>query len=154
MGELEKIIIPTMADVPPELRPPEPARRPRVVPKLPRIDPADVPEPINYQVLVLPATIPEMSAGGIALTPDSVRHGNLFRTIGVVLKIGPLAYSQARGYPADYAPIAVGDWVAIHEDDGVTSVMHGPDGLVAIKYVADNEIRGKVTNPTAMMVLR
>lgn len=150
-----RIVIPQSQDIPAELRPAQAVRAPQLKPKLKEIAPEDIPTPLNFQVLVLPVTVEAETEGGIVLSAGTVKQQNHFRSIGVVLAMGPLAYSTHRNYPQDYRPIQVGDWVHVDPDEGITSYMAGKvDPLVAVKFVPDHLILGKVNNPHAFTVLR
>lgn len=124
-----------------------------VKPRLLKLDPKNVPEPLNWYILVQPVTIPTETESGLQIVADTVRHMNLSKRIGVVLAMGPLAYSEHRGFPADYKPIEVGDWVNFHENAGVDTTMIGGDGLVMIKYLSEKDILGKPRNIERHMVL-
>lgn len=145
------IQVPNVEDIPVELRPAD--SRPIVKPRLLRVKPEDIPEVLGWRVLVLPVTVPTETESGFALPADTIRHMNLSKRVGVVLAIGPLAFSERRGFPAECEPIAVGDWVQFHENSGVDALMNGPDGLVSIKYVVEADILAKIKNPEAFMVL-
>lgn len=143
------IAIPKTEEMPAELRPAS-----VVKPRLPEINPDDVPRPLGWSVLVLPVMPPDTTESGIALASDTVRHLELSRSIGVVLEIGDLAYSTARGYPEGYMPIKVGDWVNFHSIAGQDTLIRDKSGLmVKIKYLNDNDIKGIPRNPDALMVM-
>jgi len=144
------IAIPTTDEIPPEMRESTPGI---VKPRLPKIDPANVPEPLLWHIIVLPVAIPTETESGLTLAPDTIRHMNLSKRIGVVLGIGPLAYSQHRGFPDGYQPIEVGDWINFHEHAGVDTTMHGDEGLVMIKYLVEKDILGKPRRPELHMVM-
>lgn len=143
------IALPRPDEIPADLRP----QRPRVKPRLLKIKPADIPEVLGWRVLVLPVAIPTQSEGGIALVGDTIRHMNLSKRVGVVLAMGPLAFSKHRGFPPGEPPIQVGDWVQFHESAGVDCLMNGEEGLVSIKYVVEADILARITNPDAHMVM-
>ena len=145
------IVIPTASDVPADMRPRD-ARR--IKPRLPKVRAADIPQPLGWRVIVLPVAIPTETEGGIILGADSIRHMNLSRRVGVVLKLGPLAFSEKRGFPPGPPPVQPGDWVQFHEDAGVNALMNGEDGdLVSIKYVNEGDLLAKIDNPEAFMVM-
>ncbi len=147
------IQIPTVDDVPADMRPQE-ARPVLLKPRLMEVNAADIPRLLGWDVLILPVAIPTTTSSGIHLAPDSIRHMNLSRRVGVILAIGPLAYSQRRGYPADYEAPQVGDWCHFHENSGVDTIMRGKDGeMVSIKYVPDAEVKATLNNPEAFMVM-
>ena len=143
------IAIPKPEDMPAELRPAS-----VVKPRLPDVNPDDVPRPIGWRILVLPVMAPDATESGIALATDTVRHLEITRSIGVVLGIGDLAYSTARGYPEGYAPIKVGDWVNFHSIAGQDTLIRDKSGaMVKIKYLNDNDIMGIPGNIDALMVM-
>jgi co-chaperonin GroES (HSP10) len=148
------ILIPTADEMPADMRPAA-ARRLMVKPKLPEIRSEDIPEPLGWRVIVLPVAIPNETESGFVLAADTVRHMNLSRRVGVVLKIGALAFSERRGFPPGYVlPINVGDWVNFHESAGVDALMRGRDGdMVSIKFLVEGDLLGKVPNPEAFMVM-
>lgn len=142
------IAIPSAHEVPPELRP-----QPSLLkPKLPVVDMEDVPDPIGWKVVVLPVAIPDQTEGGIALAADTVKNAEITRTIGMVLKIGDLAFSAARGYPPGYSPVKSGDWVNFHSIAGQDTLIRDTSGArVKIKYLNDNDIMGIPPKPEALM---
>lgn len=152
MTEALSIVIPTEADLPPDMR--QAARPVQLKPRVMEVDSKDLPRVLGWNVLVLPVAVPKETEGGIQLAPDSIRHMNLSRRVGVVMAKGPLAYSAKRGFPEDYDAPQVGDWVHIHENSGVDTLMRGKDGeMVQIKYIPDAEIMGVLENPDAFMVM-
>lgn len=143
------IAIPKPEDMPAELRPAS-----VVKPRLPDVNPDDVPRPLDWKILVLPVMAPDTTESGIALATDTVRHMDLMRSVGVVLAIGPLAYSSVRGYPDDYMPIKVGDWVNFHAISGQDTLMRDKAGMmVKIKYLNENDLLAIPPNPDALMVM-
>lgn len=143
------IAIPKSEDIPSELRPSM-----VVKPKLPEINSDDIPKPLGWRILVLPVMPPDETESGIALATDTVRHLELTRSVGVVLGIGDLAYSTARGYPEGYSPVKVGDWINFHSIAGQDTLIRDQRGaMVKIKYLNDNDILGIPPNPDALMVM-
>ena len=148
MGQIVTAL--TNDDLPQELRQQQSGV---VKPRLLKLDPKNVPEVLNWNIIVQPVTVPTETEAGLQIVADTVRHMNLSRRIGVVLAIGPLAYSELRGFPPGYKPIDVGDWVNFHENAGVDTTMIGEDGLVMIKYLVEKDILGKPRNIERHMVL-
>lgn len=152
MGE-PLIQIPTTADLPSDMRP-QTNRQPALKPRLLKVRAEDIPRLLLWEVLVLPVTIPRETDSGLQLAPDSIRHLNSYKGMGVVLAIGPLAYSQQRGFPDGYEGAKVGDWVVFHPDSGTSSLMRGEtDGMVSVKYISEAEIKAVARTPEAHMVL-
>lgn len=152
MGE-PLLHIPTADEVPSDLRP-QTNRQPSLKPRLLKVRAEDIPRLLLWEVLVLPVTIPRETDSGIQLAPDSIRHLNSYRGMGVVLALGPLAYSQKRGFPEGYEGAKVGDWVVFNPDSGTSSLMRGEtEGMVSVKYISDAEIKSVSKTPEAHMVL-
>lgn len=149
------IAIPTADEIPSELR--EQAEIGAIRPCLPDIDVRLVPTVIGFRVLVLPVVPPTQTESGIALAADTVRHLEITRSVGVVLGIGDLAFSQSRGFPADYRPIEVGDWVNFHGVAGQDTLIRDRSGnMVKLKYLNDADILGVPAGQagvSAMMVM-
>lgn len=152
-AEAPMIQIPGPEEIPVELRPSATTPRPLVKPRLLKIAPGDIPEVLGWRVLVLPVAIPTESEGGIALVADTIRHMNLSKRVGVVLALGPLAYSERRGFPPGEAPIQPGDWVQFHELAGIDCLMNGEEGLVSIKYLEERDVLARIRNPEAHTVM-
>ena len=155
------IHIPTPADLPPELRSGMLKRTPSQVPvEVPQIDMADVPRPYGWYIIVLPPLIPKTTEGGIELVEESVSSMRAMRSIGVVLSMGPLAYSEKRGYPKgwndpdnDGIP-HIGDWVTFDSNAGRNAWMNDVNGnVIILKSLTEPDITGYVPNPKALTVL-
>lgn len=152
MGE-PLIQIPTTADLPSDMRP-QTNRQPALKPRLLKVRAEDIPRLLLWKALVLPVTVPRETDSGLQLAPDAIRHMNAYKGMGVVLALGPLAYSQQRGFPEGHEGAKVGDWVTFHPDAGIPSLMRGEDGdMVSVKYIADSELEAVPRTPEAHMVL-
>lgn len=128
-------------------------RRSEIKGQLPEIDMEQCPEALGWRVLVLPPASPEKTEAGIALVKQSVSALTAMQRIGVVISIGPLAYSTARGF-VDYHPIEVGDWVGFNENAGVDLFMQSKTGrLVKIKALSEGDLLAKIKNPSDFTVV-
>jgi co-chaperonin GroES (HSP10) len=133
------IKIPDAAEIPAELRPSPPSGMIR--PKLPEVNARHIPRVCGFRVLVLPVVPPQETESGIALASDTVRHLELTRSVGVVMGIGDLAWSEKRGYPSGYRPCEVGDWVVFHANSGQDTLIRAKSGEMArMKYLNDTDI--------------
>lgn len=127
--------------------------RTRIKPELPDIDMATVPEAFGWRIFVMPPKAPEATEGGILLADKSQEAISAMRTIGIVVAIGPLAYSKERGYN-DYKPVEVGDWVYFNENAGGTGYMSDKQGrMVMLKILNEVDLNGKPRNPSDLMVV-
>jgi co-chaperonin GroES (HSP10) len=80
--------------------------------------------------------------------------GELLRTVGKVVGMGPLAYTGPRFAGLSEPPCKVGDWIAYHSYQGVSIKASDRAGLpVEVRFINDDEILGVVTNPQALMVM-
>jgi co-chaperonin GroES (HSP10) len=146
MGMIE---IPAAGDVPPELR-----VRPGVEVTIPDVDPALLPEVALWRVMILPVVIPEATESGILLSADTVKHRALLRTVGKIVGLGPLAFTGPRFAGLTEPPCAVGDWVAYHSYQGVEIKLTDRAGVpCSVRFINDDEILGRVSDPRALMVM-
>ena len=149
MGLIE---IPKTDDLPADLRP---QGRPtmRLRPEVPDIDRAAVPQAEGWRLIVMPVRAPRETESGFALAPDTVRHLDIMRTIGVVLSVGDLAWSEHRKWPAEYrhdvlarldqSRSATGEaWVLFHSAAGLDIRMQSRDQteMVGLKTIDDSSV--------------
>jgi hypothetical protein len=144
------IQIPTADDLPPDLRPATPMR---LRPEVPDIDRSSVPQAEGWHLIVLPVRPPRETESGFALAPDTVRHLDIMRTIGVVLSVGDLAWSEHRKWPEGYADEVqhrldtsranIGEsWVLFHAAAGLDIRMQSRDQseMVGLKVIDDASV--------------
>lgn len=145
------IAIPKTEDLPADLRPAKPAMRLR--PEVPDIDRSAVPKAEGWRLIVMPVRAPRETESGFALAPDTVRHLDIMRTIGVVLSVGDLAWSEHRKWPAEYrhgvlsrldeSRRATGEaWVLFHSAAGLDIRMQSRDQseMVGLKTIDDSSV--------------
>lgn len=142
MGAATLIQLPTQAEIPAELRPACAMRF-----ELPDIDRERLPEVVGFRLMVLPVRPPKATEGGIALVQESVQNMQVMRTTGVVVKVGPLAFSEKRGWPAGYLDsLGIADgrdvWVQFQAHAGQDVPVATRDGTdqVSLKYLNDADI--------------
>lgn len=120
--------------------------------ELPEIDRDKLPTLVGFRLLVLPVRPPKATNSGIQLVTESMNHMQIMRTTGVVLKVGPLAFSEKRGWPVGYrdelglsseVPDEV-KWVQFQAHAGLDVLASSKDGteLVTLKYLNDADILG------------
>lgn len=147
------IAIPRADEYPADMRP-EQAGAMRF--ELPDIDRDKLPTLVGFRLLVLPVRPPKATNSGIQLVTESINHMQIMRTTGVVLKVGPLAFSEKRGWPAGYrdelgltgeVPIEA-RWVQFQAHSGLDVLASSRDGSeqVTLKYLNDADILGIFTN--------
>lgn len=86
---------------------------------------------------------PEKTSGGIIRPQEVVKEDEYQGKVGLVLKVGPLAYSDWED-PAERGENAeIGTWVVFHVKDGWPVQING----VACRLIPYDKIRARVTNP-------
>jgi hypothetical protein len=145
------IAIPKTDELPADLRPSKPAMRLR--PEVPDIDRDAVPKAEGWRLIVMPVRAPRETESGFALAPDTVRHLDIMRTIGVVLSVGDLAWSEHRKWPQwhrndvlerlEESRRATGEaWILFHASAGLDIRMQSRDQseMVGLKVIDDASV--------------
>jgi len=107
-------------------------------------------EVFHNQVLVATYVAPEKTAGGI-IRPDRTLAEDRFQgKVGLVLKVGPLAFQDDAGAKFGGVTLKMGDWVTYRPSDGIEMFIrdrrkHG-DGLPC-RLIEDVLIKGRVSDP-------
>jgi len=103
---------------------------------------AKLPEPRGYRILI---AIPEISVkteGGVII-PDKIRSAEETASlVGVVLKIGPEAYSDASRFP-NGAWCKEGDFVIFRSYSGTRFKVHGKE----FRLINDDTVEAVVEDP-------
>lgn len=149
------IVLPTEQEIADVLPVPKTGRsKSRLSAALPKVSQDSIPEALTWRILVLPPAVPEKTESGIHLVTNTVSGMKAMRRVGCVVAKGPLAFSQARGFPDGYDPVEVGDWVGFHENAGIDLWVNGEDGnLVLIKALSEGDLVTKLKNPENFMVV-
>lgn len=95
--------------------------------------------------LVLVATYirPEKTSGGIIRPLDTVKEDEYQGKVGLVVKTGPLAYSDFEDGPARGANAMPGSWVVFAIKDGWPVQVNG----VACRFVPYDKLRARLADP-------
>ena len=103
---------------------------------------AKLPEPRGYRILI---AIPEISVkteGGVII-PDKIRNAEETASlVGVVLKVGPEAYSDASRFP-NGAWCKEGDFVIFRSYSGTRFKVHGKE----YRLINDDTVEAVVEDP-------
>lgn len=107
-------------------------------------------EVFHNLVLVATYVAPEKTAGGI-IRPDRTLAEDRFQgKVGLVLKVGPLAFVDDSVARFGGVTIAVGDWVTYRPSDGIELFIKdrrkAGDGLPC-RLIEDALIKGRVRDP-------
>jgi co-chaperonin GroES (HSP10) len=94
-------------------------------------------------VLVVTAPVLSMSKGGIILTDNTKQEQRFQGKIGLVVKLGEIAFKDDDLWPnADLRP-KVGDWVFFRNADTSECAING----VSCRFIRDDLIRGRCLTP-------
>lgn len=104
---------------------------------------ADVPLVMADGVLVAIYKRPEKTAGGI-IRPDAVRDEDIFQgKVGLVVKMGPLAFTDDETHKYGENKPKIHDWVVFRVGDAWPLYL----GEVPCRIVTDGSIRAVVARP-------
>jgi co-chaperonin GroES (HSP10) len=108
--------------------------------KLGNIDDVDV---FNNQVLVATYKRPEKTKSGLYLT-DGNRDEDRFQSkVGVIVKLGPIAFDDPAGNWFKNADLKVGDWVVYRISEGWSLQINKVD----CRLLDDTSIRARIQHP-------
>lgn len=103
-------------------------------------------EVFHNQVLIGLYLGPEKSKGGIIYSDIRKTENEYQGKVGVVLKIGPLAFKDDDRNKFEGQNIEVGDWVAIRPNDGWPCRLGGIKGI-ACRMVEDVHVKMRLAGP-------
>lgn len=107
-----------------------------------KIDPALLPAPTGYRLLIAVPTVGEKTAGGVVL-PDQLRKREETATIvGHIIEMGPLAYKDADRFP-DGPWCQKGDWVIFRSYAGTRFKIGGNE----YRLINDDSVEAVVADP-------
>ena len=97
----------------------------------------------NNQVLVGIYIRPAKTKGGIILTNNTVDEDRYQGKVGLVLKVGNVAFEDANGEWFKDANLKVGDWVVFRPSDGWSVAMNN----YPCRMLDDMSIRARIQHP-------
>jgi co-chaperonin GroES (HSP10) len=126
------------------------------------LDPARLPIPLGWHVVVGMINISEKSEGGIVLVNQSIKNEQYFRSMAKVLAVGPDAY-QAPKFQGEVpltngkTPkpwVSVGDIVFIDKNSGKKLEFIDPetDQVCALKIINDENILAIMPDPSLFII--
>ena len=101
-----------------------------------------LPDPVGYKLLIAIPPKEEKTEGGILLPEDTRRREEAASITGMILKIGPDAYTDQERFPGG-AWCKEGDWVIFGRYAGARFNIEGGD----MRLLNDDEILATVNNP-------
>jgi co-chaperonin GroES (HSP10) len=103
--------------------------------------------PVGWRLLIQPVDPITETEGGLALAEETIRAQEYLRNHGVVLAVGPLAYSDTAKF-GNRAWCRTGDKVVFGRGAGVEVLLKNGKSL---RLMNDDEILGRVEDESQLM---
>jgi co-chaperonin GroES (HSP10) len=103
---------------------------------------AKIPDPTGWRIVILPHKGVEKTKGGVLLSDNIVQEQQWTTNVGLVLKLGPMAYEDKNKFPT--GPwCKEKDWVIFARYAGSRLKIDGGE----LRILNDDEILGVVDSP-------
>ncbi len=106
-------------------------------------------EPFHNLILVATYVQPEKTKGGIILIDNTLAEDRFQGKVGLVLRIGPIAFQDDNVNKFGGITVAPGDWVLYQASDGFEMFFvdqNGRDGTPC-RLLADTNIKARLADP-------
>lgn len=100
----------------------------------------------HNQILVAVYEGPEKSKGGVIYSDIRKRENEYQGKVGLVLKLGPLAFVDDERNKFHGQRVAPGEWIALRPGDGWPMKLGGIDGLPC-RVLEDVHVKMRLDNP-------
>lgn len=100
-------------------------------------------EVFNNQLLVAVYIRPQKTKSGIYLTDKTTDEDRFQSKVGLVLKMGPMAFDDNTGQWFNGVQVNVGDWIVFRPSDGWSITVNN----VLCRMIDDMNIKGRVDHP-------
>lgn len=107
---------------------------------------AAIVHPIGAQVLIGVYQRPEKTAGGIILTEKSKDEDMWQGKVGLIMDMGPLAFTEDETHTWGCRRPAIGDWVVFRTGDTLGALA----GKRMLRFLDENAIRAIIDHPDAL----
>ena len=101
-----------------------------------------LPDPVGYKLLIAIPPKEEKPEGGILLPEDTRRREEAASITGMILKIGPDAYTDQERFPSG-AWCKEGDWIVMRSYTGTRIEVHGQE----FRIINDDSVEAIVEDP-------
>jgi co-chaperonin GroES (HSP10) len=101
-----------------------------------------LPDPVGYKLLIAIPLKEEKTEGGILLPEDTRRREEAASITGMILKIGPDAYTDQERFPSG-AWCKEGDWIVMRSYTGTRIEVHGQE----FRIINDDSVEAIVEDP-------
>ena len=101
-----------------------------------------LPDPVGYKLLIAIPAKEEKTEGGVLLPEDTRRREEEASITGLILKVGPDAYSDIERFPG--GPWwKEGDWIVMRSYSGTRIEVHGKE----FRIINDDSVEAIVEDP-------
>lgn len=107
----------------------------------------DALEPLGAQILVGVYVRPAKTAGGIILADSTIGEDDYQGKVGLVLKLGPLAFHEDDTHRWGDSVPKVGDWIMYRVGDTFSCKI----GKRTCRFVEDVDVKAIVQSPDAIL---
>ena len=101
-----------------------------------------LPDPVGYKLLIAIPPKEEKTEGGILLPEDTRRREEAASITGMILKIGPDAYTDQERFPSG-AWWKEGDWIVMRSYTGTRIEVHAQE----FRIINDDSVEAIVEDP-------
>ena len=101
-----------------------------------------LPDPVGYKLLIAIPPKEEKTEGGFLLPEDTRRREEAASITGMILKIGPDAYTDQERFPSG-AWCKEGDWIVMRSYTGTRIEVHGQE----FRIINDDSVEAIVEDP-------
>ena len=117
-----------------------------------KFDPADLPHPTGYRLIIEPIQIEAKTESGFILPDAAVKAKEALRNIGRVVAMGSEAYQHSKFEGGRWCE--VGDWVAYAQYAGQEMAIKNANGTgcSVFRIVNDDEILARIPDPKAVLI--
>jgi len=107
-------------------------------------------ELFHNQVMVATYIRPERTSGGIFLPDKTLAEDRFQGKVGLVVKLGPLAFKDDAIAKFGGVKLEEGDWVYYRASDGMELFSVDKTGGVPCRIFEDTMIKGRVSDPALL----
>jgi co-chaperonin GroES (HSP10) len=107
-------------------------------------------EIFHNQVMVATYIRPERTAGGIFIPDKTLAEDRFQGKVGLVVKVGPLAFKDDSIAKFGGIEVNEGDWVFFRPADGMEFFSKDKTGGVPCRIFEDTHIKGRVADPALL----
>lgn len=107
-------------------------------------------EPFHNLILVATYVAPEKTKGGIIRVDRTLAEDRFQGKVGLVLKVGPIAFTDDNSTKFGGVKVKPGEWVTYRASDGMEMFFVDPNGRdgTPCRVLEDVHIKGRLDDPS------